>query len=50
MEAFTENLIEEFIGFDNDCEIESDNCSDEATCIQKIQGMNQENILECNET
>ena len=37
MEAFTENLIEEFIRFDNDCEIESDICSGEATWIQKIQ-------------
>ena len=37
MEAFTENLIEEFIGFDNDCEIESDTCSNGATGIQKNQ-------------
>jgi len=35
MEVFTENLIMEFIGYDNDCEIESDTCSDNKTNIQK---------------
>jgi len=35
MEAFTENLIEEFIGFDNDCEIESDASNDEVPGYSK---------------
>jgi len=37
VDAFTENPIKKFIGFDSDCEIESDTCSKEATCIQKNQ-------------
>jgi len=37
----TENLIEEFIVFDNDCEIESDTCFDEALGNQKIKDINQ---------
>jgi len=31
------NQNKEFIGFDNDCEIESNICSDEATGIQESQ-------------
>ena len=37
MDAFTENLFEKFIGFDNDWEIESDTCSDEEKGFQKNQ-------------
>ena len=43
VDAFTENLIEKLIGFDIDCEIESDTCSNEAISIQKkIKGIYQE--------
>ena len=37
METCAEKLIEEFIGFDHDCEIESDTCSDETSSIPKNQ-------------
>ena len=42
MDAFTENLIKEFIGFDNDCEFFSDTCSDEEKGIKKTKGINQD--------
>ena len=34
MDAFTENLIEKFIGFDNDWETESETCSNEEKSFQ----------------
>ena len=34
MDAFTENLIEKFFGFDNDWETESETCSDEEKSFQ----------------
>jgi len=41
VEVCTENLIEEFIGFVNDCEIESDTSSDDPTGNQKTKDINQ---------
>ena len=36
MWVYTDNLIYEFFGYTNDCQFDSDTCSDEAKGYQKL--------------